>query len=225
MTRRRPRANPTPLRLRAGPQLATSTHPRWPRRAVRPATDRPPRRRRPRWTTRPSPSRRRATSTFASSPCAGGPPPPSPLPPPLPIRRHRPPPRRLLLLRLRRRRRRRRRPTQSRLTVSGRHGQRLGRPRGGRGAARRARQRAQAHHARGRHHRRCVSSPPSPFVCEPAPSLPARARLARLTGSPPSFPRTEGSWDEVMAVVGKAHTVVHRRNVLRVQSSMRVGTR
>ncbi|KAM4054652.1 thiamine-binding protein [Hirsutella rhossiliensis] len=35
----------------------------------------------------------------------------------------------------------------------------------------------------------------------------------------------EGSWDEVMAVVGKAHTVVHRRGVLRVQSSMRVGSR
>ncbi|ODA79637.1 hypothetical protein RJ55_05231 [Drechmeria coniospora] len=35
----------------------------------------------------------------------------------------------------------------------------------------------------------------------------------------------EGSWDEVMAVVGKAHTVVHRRGVVRVQSSMRVGSR
>ncbi|OAA49988.1 hypothetical protein BBO_01623 [Beauveria brongniartii RCEF 3172] len=28
-----------------------------------------------------------------------------------------------------------------------------------------------------------------------------------------------------MAVIGKAHTVVHRRGVLRVQSSMRVGSR
>ncbi|KAJ2962578.1 hypothetical protein NQ176_g10928 [Zarea fungicola] len=35
----------------------------------------------------------------------------------------------------------------------------------------------------------------------------------------------EGAWDEVMAVVGKAHTVVHRRGVFRVQSSMRVGSR
>ncbi len=36
---------------------------------------------------------------------------------------------------------------------------------------------------------------------------------------------TEGAWDEVMAVIGKAHTVVHRRGVFRVQSSMRVGSR
>ncbi|PSR75465.1 YkoF-like protein [Coniella lustricola] len=35
----------------------------------------------------------------------------------------------------------------------------------------------------------------------------------------------EGSWDEVMAVVGKAHAVVHAMGVGRVQSSMRVGTR
>ncbi|KAM3546127.1 hypothetical protein ARSEF1564_001026 [Beauveria bassiana] len=35
----------------------------------------------------------------------------------------------------------------------------------------------------------------------------------------------EGAWDDVMAVIGKAHTVVHRRGVLRVQSSMRVGSR
>lgn len=35
----------------------------------------------------------------------------------------------------------------------------------------------------------------------------------------------EGSWDDVMRVIGQAHTVVHARGVLRVQSSMRVGTR
>jgi uncharacterized protein (TIGR00106 family) len=35
----------------------------------------------------------------------------------------------------------------------------------------------------------------------------------------------EGSWDDVMAVVGRAHAVVHQRGVVRVQSSMRVGTR
>ncbi|PHH91022.1 hypothetical protein CDD83_1915 [Cordyceps sp. RAO-2017] len=35
----------------------------------------------------------------------------------------------------------------------------------------------------------------------------------------------EGGWDEVMALVGKAHTVVHRRGVVRVQSSLRVGSR
>ncbi|CEJ89366.1 Putative UPF0045 protein ECM15 [[Torrubiella] hemipterigena] len=35
----------------------------------------------------------------------------------------------------------------------------------------------------------------------------------------------EGSWEDVMTVVGKAHTVVHERGVVRVQSSMRVGSR
>ncbi|KID79955.1 protein ECM15 [Metarhizium brunneum] len=35
----------------------------------------------------------------------------------------------------------------------------------------------------------------------------------------------EGSWDDVMAAIGKAHAVVHQRGVVRVQSSMRVGSR
>ncbi|RYP63611.1 hypothetical protein DL770_009344 [Monosporascus sp. CRB-9-2] len=35
----------------------------------------------------------------------------------------------------------------------------------------------------------------------------------------------EGSWDDVMRVIGQAHSVVHARGVVRVQSSMRVGTR
>ncbi|KAK3322151.1 YkoF-like protein [Apodospora peruviana] len=35
----------------------------------------------------------------------------------------------------------------------------------------------------------------------------------------------EGSWDEVMKVIGQAHSLVHQTGVLRVQTSMRVGTR
>lgn len=35
----------------------------------------------------------------------------------------------------------------------------------------------------------------------------------------------EGSWDDVMRVVGQAHSVVHEMGVVRIQSSMRVGTR
>ncbi|KAL6867910.1 PLC-like phosphodiesterase [Trichoderma novae-zelandiae] len=35
----------------------------------------------------------------------------------------------------------------------------------------------------------------------------------------------EGSWMDVMTVIGKAHAAVHERGVVRVQSSMRVGTR
>lgn len=35
----------------------------------------------------------------------------------------------------------------------------------------------------------------------------------------------EGSWDDVFRVVGQAHALVHAGGVVRVQSSMRVGTR
>lgn len=35
----------------------------------------------------------------------------------------------------------------------------------------------------------------------------------------------EGSWEEVMTVIGKAHSLVHGLGVARVQSSVRVGTR
>ncbi|KAL2140072.1 hypothetical protein VTI28DRAFT_4286 [Corynascus sepedonium] len=35
----------------------------------------------------------------------------------------------------------------------------------------------------------------------------------------------EGSWDEVMKAVGQAHSVVHQTGAVRIQTSMRVGTR
>ncbi|QPH02122.1 hypothetical protein C2857_006328 [Epichloe festucae Fl1] len=35
----------------------------------------------------------------------------------------------------------------------------------------------------------------------------------------------EGRWTDVMTVIGKAHAVVHGKGVVRVQSSLRVGTR
>jgi uncharacterized protein (TIGR00106 family) len=35
----------------------------------------------------------------------------------------------------------------------------------------------------------------------------------------------EGSWDEVMKVIGQAHALVHQTGAPRVQTSMRVGTR
>lgn len=35
----------------------------------------------------------------------------------------------------------------------------------------------------------------------------------------------EGSWDEVMRVIGQAHSVVHQVGPQRIQTSMRVGTR
>lgn len=36
---------------------------------------------------------------------------------------------------------------------------------------------------------------------------------------------TEGSWDEVMRLIGQAHTLVHQNGVLRVQTDIRAGTR
>ncbi|KAK4196617.1 YkoF-like protein [Triangularia verruculosa] len=35
----------------------------------------------------------------------------------------------------------------------------------------------------------------------------------------------EGSWDEVYRVIGQAHTIVHQSGILRVQSSLRTGSR
>ncbi|KAJ9152129.1 hypothetical protein NKR23_g2828 [Pleurostoma richardsiae] len=35
----------------------------------------------------------------------------------------------------------------------------------------------------------------------------------------------EGSWDDVMRVIGQAHSLVHQMGTKRVQTSMRVGTR
>ncbi|KAB5558104.1 YkoF-like protein [Coniochaeta sp. 2T2.1] len=35
----------------------------------------------------------------------------------------------------------------------------------------------------------------------------------------------EGSWDEVFKVIGQAHSMVHQTGAVRIQTSMRVGTR
>ncbi|TGO84800.1 hypothetical protein BPOR_0464g00050 [Botrytis porri] len=35
----------------------------------------------------------------------------------------------------------------------------------------------------------------------------------------------EGTWDEVMRLIGQAHTLVHQNGVLRVQTNIRAGTR
>lgn len=36
---------------------------------------------------------------------------------------------------------------------------------------------------------------------------------------------TEGSWDDVMKVIGQAHSVLHAKGVVRIQSDVRIGTR
>ena len=35
----------------------------------------------------------------------------------------------------------------------------------------------------------------------------------------------EGSWDEVMKVIGQAHCMLHEQGVVRIQTDIRVGSR
>ncbi|KIX93479.1 uncharacterized protein Z520_10899 [Fonsecaea multimorphosa CBS 102226] len=35
----------------------------------------------------------------------------------------------------------------------------------------------------------------------------------------------EGSWDDVMRLIGQAHTLLHQKGVVRIQSDIRVGSR
>ena len=37
--------------------------------------------------------------------------------------------------------------------------------------------------------------------------------------------QTEGPWDEVMRIIGQAHTLLHANGVVRIQSDIRVGSR
>jgi uncharacterized protein YqgV (UPF0045/DUF77 family) len=39
------------------------------------------------------------------------------------------------------------------------------------------------------------------------------------------YATTEGPWDEVMRLIGQAHTIMHEKGVVRVQTDIRVGTR
>lgn len=36
---------------------------------------------------------------------------------------------------------------------------------------------------------------------------------------------TEGSWDDVMRLIGQAHVMLHERGVLRIQTDIRIGSR
>lgn len=35
----------------------------------------------------------------------------------------------------------------------------------------------------------------------------------------------EGSWEEVMRVIGQAHTMLHEKGIVRIQTDIRVGSR
>ena len=36
---------------------------------------------------------------------------------------------------------------------------------------------------------------------------------------------SEGSWDEVMRVIGQAHVMLHEKGIVRIQTDIRVGSR
>ncbi|KAI4108244.1 MAG: hypothetical protein L6R37_001117 [Teloschistes peruensis] len=38
-------------------------------------------------------------------------------------------------------------------------------------------------------------------------------------------PSAEGSWDEVMRLIGQAHTMLHKKGIMRIQTDIRVGSR
>ena len=37
--------------------------------------------------------------------------------------------------------------------------------------------------------------------------------------------RSEGSWEEVMRLIGQAHTMLHEKGIVRIQTDIRVGSR
>ena len=48
-----------------------------------------------------------------------------------------------------------------------------------------------------------------------------RLKLKLIIG----FPHAEGSWDEVMKVIGQAHCLLHEKGIVRIQTDIRVGSR
>ncbi|KAI0603486.1 YkoF-like protein [Biscogniauxia sp. FL1348] len=66
----------------------------------------------------------------------------------------------------------------------------------------------------------------SPSVAEEVAEVQRLLRASGLTYTMHSAGTTvEGSWDQVMKVIGQAHSLVHSKGIVRVQTSMRVGTR
>jgi len=44
-------------------------------------------------------------------------------------------------------------------------------------------------------------------------------------GQKADIPTPEGSWDEVMRIIGQAHGLLHGQGVARIQTDIRVGSR
>ncbi|KAK4179275.1 YkoF-like protein [Triangularia setosa] len=67
---------------------------------------------------------------------------------------------------------------------------------------------------------------PTPSVAKEVASVQALIKDSGIKHTMHSAGTTlEGSWDEVFKVIGQAHSLVHQSGIVRVQTSMRVGTR
>ncbi|KAH6669019.1 cell wall biogenesis protein-like protein Ecm15 [Halenospora varia] len=67
---------------------------------------------------------------------------------------------------------------------------------------------------------------PSPSVSNEVAAVQRLMKASGMSYSMHSAGTTvEGPWDDVMRLIGQAHTLVHQNGVLRIQSDIRVGTR
>ncbi|KAK0736974.1 hypothetical protein B0T21DRAFT_287604 [Apiosordaria backusii] len=67
---------------------------------------------------------------------------------------------------------------------------------------------------------------PTPSVAKEVASVQALIKDSGIKHTMHSAGTTlEGSWDEVFKLIGQAHSLVHQSGILRVQTSLRVGSR
>ncbi|KAA8564032.1 hypothetical protein MFRU_032g00320 [Monilinia fructicola] len=67
---------------------------------------------------------------------------------------------------------------------------------------------------------------PTPSVSKEVAAVQRLMKASGLSYSMHSAGTTvEGTWDQVMRLIGQAHTLVHQNGVLRVQTDIRAGTR
>ncbi|VBB86491.1 Putative protein of unknown function [Podospora comata] len=67
---------------------------------------------------------------------------------------------------------------------------------------------------------------PTPSVAKEVASVQSLIRDSGIKHTMHSAGTTlEGSWDDVFRVIGQAHSLVHQSGIVRVQTSLRVGTR
>ncbi|RDW59848.1 hypothetical protein BP5796_10243 [Coleophoma crateriformis] len=72
----------------------------------------------------------------------------------------------------------------------------------------------------------CLIGTPTASVSNEVAAVQRLMKASGLSYSMHSAGTTvEGSWDDVMRLIGQAHTLVHQNGVLRVQTDIRAGTR